>query len=89
MSKLQLYLRGTIFQELEIKIPPHQSDLVDDPAVNFEMNVELRSEFIKAEALKFKIQYLRQIIKCNYEYEIYLQVESKIDEPYFLTTETD
>lgn len=89
MSKLLLYIRGSFFQDREIDIPPHQSDLVNEPAVNFEMNVELRSEFIKAEALKFKIQYLRQIIKCNYEYEIYLQVGSKIDEPYFLTQQND
>lgn len=88
MGKLLLYLKGAFFQEADIELPAFQQ-LDKNLYKNFELNCELRSEYVKAEATKLKIQYLRQVIKCEYQFEIYLQVESKIEQPYFLTTEAD
>jgi len=86
MSKLQLYLRGAMFQQMDIELPAYQH-LDDNEQKNFELNCQLRTEMVQAEAIRLKIQYLRQIIKCGYEYEIYLVADSKVEERYFLITD--
>ena len=67
MSKLQLYLKGALFQETDIELPEYQQ-LDENEQKNFELNCDLRSEYVKAEATKLKIQYLRQVIKLEGEW---------------------
>lgn len=75
MATLTLYLKGSPFKTQEIKFPEFQ-ELDQNESENFRMNCELKEEFVKAEATKFKLLYLRQIIKCAFEYEIYLTAYS-------------
>lgn len=80
MATLQLYLRNSIFQEMEFDLPEHR-DLIDDPAQNFEMNCQLREEFISQKVSEMRALYIRQIIKSQHEYNFVLVVSSKIGEP--------
>ena len=87
MSKLQLYLRGALFQETDIELPEYQQ-LDENEQKNFELNCQMRIDFVKAESTKLKLQYLRQVLKCNNEFEIYLVTGSKIEQPYFFPDST-
>ena len=83
-GKLLLYLKGHFVQEADITLPAFQ-DLVDDSERNFELNCQIREEFVHAETVKFRCNYLRSILKCKNEYEIYLQLESKPETEIHLT----
>lgn len=71
--KIQLYLRGKLFQEEDIEIMRHANSL------SFPDNVELRSDLLNFHIKRMKAMYHRQIDKLGGDYEIYLQVQSKIN----------
>lgn len=75
MSRLELWLKGEFFQEADIDLPPFM-ELVEDAARNFELNVEIREDYVKREMKRMKINFTRQIIKCEHDYEFYLIVGS-------------
>ncbi len=79
MAKLLLYLKGDLFQQMDIIFPPFK-DIVEDPQENFEFNAKLREEYISYQAKVFKVNFIRQIIKCQHDYQIVLVLRSKIGE---------
>lgn len=78
MARLQLYLKGTFFQEADIELPNFRQR-VEDQEMNFQINCKIREDYIKREAEIMRINYLRQIIKSAYDYEIYFIMDSKIN----------
>ena len=71
-AKLQLYLRGAIFTDFEIDIPNYDYEL------DFEANCKIRTSYVEYEKEKLSILYLRQILKCEKVYQIYLVVGSRV-----------
>lgn len=67
-AKLILYLYGSFFAEKEITLPTLK---------HFKKNVDIRHDFIKNETTQLKLDNIRQILKCQNNYEIFLIVESK------------
>ena len=75
MAKLRLYLKGEYFQTQDINIPLF-SDLP------MEQRYTAREDFVTAEKTKFRINYLRAIIKCEFDYHIELFIYSDIIDNY-------
>ena len=80
MAKLQLYLKGAFFTEAKIELPDFKQ-IVDDPIENFEFNCRLREEYVRYQTEAFRINHIRQLLKCNNEFEIILVMSSRIGEP--------
>jgi hypothetical protein len=70
--KLKLYIRGMFITETEIE-PPLRGEL------DFEEYCKLRESFVRYKTEEFRIQYLRQIIKEQHNYEIILSVGSSMN----------
>jgi len=79
MAKLQLYLKGAHFQESEIELPNNERAIYD-PEDNFETNCFIREEYVQYQSKVLKVNFIKQILKCQNEYEIYLVVRSKMGE---------
>ena len=71
MAKLSIYLRGVLFDETEIKMPDNNDEL------SFEENCKIRELYLKLQIELFKIKYIRQILKMEKKYKIFLNVKSK------------
>lgn len=69
---LELHLRGTFVIEKEIDIP------APDMNKDFIERCQIRELHIEHQKQIFKIEYLRQILKVQNEYEIYLRVSSDL-----------
>lgn len=73
MAQLRLYLKGNHVQTQDICIPL----FLDLPMQD---RYTAREDFVNAEKTKFRINYLRAIIKCEFDYTIELFIYSdKID----------
>ena len=71
--RLELYLKSAYFISEEIEIPGYEG---------IEMTEQehlLREEDIKSAAQKLRIRYLRQIIKCEYDYHVVAVFQSKMN----------
>ena len=75
--KLTLYLNGSYFQDMGIEIPPYEQ-LDEYKDKNFELNQRKREQYVNYQVEVMKILYTRQLIKCQWNYEIMLTVESKM-----------
>lgn len=58
---------------MDINIPDYEGLL-------FENRCIARTDFVTAKASELKLLYLRQVIKCQFNYSIELVVESKMEE---------
>jgi hypothetical protein len=70
-SELHLYLRGTYFFKNEIELPNYDENLC------FQNNCLIRESFINYKKGVLRLLYLRQILKCEGDYEIYLVTKSR------------
>ena len=73
LCRIELYLKGAYFISEECEISGNEG---------MEMSMQdfmLREEEISSAAQKLRIRYLRQIIKCEYDYTVYAVVQSKIN----------
>lgn len=71
MSKLQLYVRNTLLNEMEIHLPVYEKDL------SFETRTTLRKWYIDAKIVQMKQMYFKQIMKYNdYEFVLILNMSS-------------
>lgn len=69
---LQLYLNGHYYTSKEIEL----SD--DEDEMPRSMSQQIREEELKSAAEVFRIQHYRQIIKCQYNYDITATFKSKL-----------
>lgn len=67
--RLELHLNGSHFTHQDIVLPDYGD-------VEFETKCELREKFVAYQKEVLRINYLRQILKCNGAYQIYLIVKS-------------
>jgi hypothetical protein len=72
-SALHLYLKGAFFFEMEIELPEFEEHLT------FEQNCMVRESFVEYKTGAFKVQYLRQILKCHDDYRIFLVTGSSFN----------
>lgn len=80
MYKLELHLKNQKFAEKKIHAKELRFDKNEDAEKNFRRKTMYNESFVAQKALDFKMRYMNEIIKCNKEYEIYLIVESKMNE---------
>lgn len=73
MIRLELYLRGHLFQSTEIPMLEYESEL------NFQQNTEMRKHEIMREVNQLKAMYYNQICKCNFDFEIIAFIPSKLN----------
>jgi len=84
MATLELHLKGAFFQVMDIELPAFR-DLVDNWDENFAMNCQLREDYLKQQIGEMRANYIKQIIKCQHDFEFYLVVRSKMGEENLLT----
>lgn len=70
--RMLMYLNGLFMFETEGQLPEH------NPELSFEDNCIIRDQFIVYKKTEFRIMYLKQSLKCNNNYEIYLLIESRM-----------
>lgn len=70
--KLVLYLKGAYYANKVIELSPDNDNLDE------EQNCSIRESELKSAAEVFRIEHYRQIIKCQYEYDIVAIFESSI-----------
>jgi hypothetical protein len=72
--RLELYLKGAFMIDKEVIIPE------PNKYFGFKRRCQLKEANIEAEVVKFKLEYIRQILKAEYEYQIHLILTSRIEQ---------
>ena len=78
MSKVQLYIKGVLFQEKEITLPV-MVEISADADLNLKINSMIREVCIMDVVEKMKLLFSRQIVRSNWNYKFYFLLESKIN----------
>jgi hypothetical protein len=75
-QKLILYLNGKPFEKIDIQIPEYEG-------LNFEERCKARCEYVDVKKAELRLMFLRQIIKCQFEYFIELVIYSSMGKASF------
>lgn len=86
MSKILLYLKEQLYQEMDIELPGNEPKLLakNEWGINyndgvFKRNFERRREYLNDMMGEMKINNTRNIIKHQYDYYFVIIIESKIN----------
>ena len=71
MNRLTLYLKGSFYEEIEINPPNHDDEL------DFESNSKLRELYVEFQSAQLRTMKIKQILKCEQNYSIYVTLSSK------------
>ena len=71
---LRLYLGGYFYISKEIQLTADRDDL------EYEQNFQIRESELKSAVEVFRVEYYRQIIKCQYNYDITATFKSQMKE---------